>query len=322
MITPKTLKDIKITTTFVTHNGDAHCDDLMATLLLGLFTYVNHDLVQQLDDDVLTNDVLKILHGLLRLGQHDPIIDQIKEDGGKVAILYDIGLGEFDHHQKDARLRADDRIYDKRGECKYSACSLLWNRYGHEWIITTFKCDNWVASKAWIILDRILQAIDRQDNYGPVEGYSSVSDVFVSYDMMNNPDRNFNISVENMWKVVLFPLIKRMIKTIKDYQNAEKYADLAVSGIFINYDPIKGGSLVNIPAACFNDTGVNYVIGPSKNNPGEFNLISICPGVLPSFIMQGVDGCTFVHQSRFMAAFESLERAKNAAFKCVFSEEK
>lgn len=313
MATPKTIKDIKSTTPFITHNGDAHCDDLMATLLLGLFTYVNHDLVQQLDDDVLTDDVLKILHGLLRVGQHDPLIERMKADE-KVAILYDIGLGEFDHHQENARLRADDRIYDKRGECKYSACSLLWDRFGHEWIITTFKCNNWVASKVWVIIDRVLQAIDRQDNYGPVEGYSSVSDVFVSYDMMNNPERNFNISVENMWKIVLFPLIKRMIKTLKDYQNAEKYADLAVSGVFINYDPIKGGSLVNIPAACFNDTGVNYVIGPSKNNPGEFNVIGVGNQVIPKLIEPGKDGCTFVHASRFMAAFNSLKKAKEVAF--------
>ena len=77
-----------------THGGIFHADDVFATALLKIL-----------------NPNIEIIRG-----------NQIPEnfDG----IIYDIGGGEFDHHQKDKRIRENG--------IPYAAFGLLWEKYGGE----------------------------------------------------------------------------------------------------------------------------------------------------------------------------------------------
>ena len=75
-----------------THDGMFHADDVFATALL-----------------TMVFPGIKILRG-----------SRVPENFE--GIVYDIGMGEFDHHQKDARVRGDGT--------PYGAFGLLWERYG------------------------------------------------------------------------------------------------------------------------------------------------------------------------------------------------
>ena len=75
-----------------THDGMFHADDVFATALL-----------------TMVFPGIKILRG-----------SRVPENFE--GIVYDIGMREFDHHQKDARVRGDGT--------PYGAFGLLWERYG------------------------------------------------------------------------------------------------------------------------------------------------------------------------------------------------
>ena len=77
-----------------THGGIFHADDVFATALLKI---INPD--------------IEIIRG-----------NQAPEDFE--GIIYDIGGGEFDHHQKDKRIRENG--------VPYAAFGLLWEKYGEE----------------------------------------------------------------------------------------------------------------------------------------------------------------------------------------------
>jgi len=86
----------------ITHNSTMHADEVFATAFLDL--YLGNVNVYR-TNKVTRNDCL----------------------------VYDIGRGEFDHHQEDAKVR-------KNG-IKYSSIGLLWKKYGKEYL-KNIKIDN------------------------------------------------------------------------------------------------------------------------------------------------------------------------------------
>lgn len=69
-------------------------------------------------DDVFATALLKILNPNIQVTRGNQIPEDFK------GIVYDIGGGEFDHHQKEKRIR-------KNG-VPYAAFGLLWEKYGEE----------------------------------------------------------------------------------------------------------------------------------------------------------------------------------------------
>lgn len=308
------IKEFENICDFVTHNGIAHCDDKIAAVLCGMFKFVTSKNCA-CDDETLRQNILRInLLTILRIG-HDEVKSMIENDTDvNTMLMFDIGCGQFDHHQKDARMRSEDKIYDGRGDCKYSACSLLWNEFGYQWLSRVTGCKQEKAlNRGWMVVDKVLQSIDRQDNYGPVDGYNALSSVMSYYDNVHNPIYSFVKSIENTLEFI-FPIIKEAMNVIEQSGQAQSYEDISIKGVFINYDPIGKKSITNIPAAVFADTNILYMIVPSLNDAGKFNVIGIGNHTIPKLIESGKDGCTFVHATRFMAVFESLEKAKEVAF--------
>ena len=83
---------------YITHNGTLHADEVFATAFL----------------DFLFKDIK-----LIRVASIDSKLYSDK-------IIYDIGLGKYDHHQVDAKVR-DNGI-------KYSSFGLLWQEFGKEYL--------------------------------------------------------------------------------------------------------------------------------------------------------------------------------------------
>ena len=83
----------------VTHSGKIHVDDVISTIF-----------ISKIVDEVI----------LIR-------IPNINNKDLTNKIVYDIGLGEFDHHQKNRNGKRENGIY-------YSSIGLLWKKFGKEYL--------------------------------------------------------------------------------------------------------------------------------------------------------------------------------------------
>ena len=111
----------------ITHSGRFHVDDVISTIFLS-----------KIIDNVI----------LLRV----PSMEKINVEN---KIVYDIGLGEFDHHQKNRNGKRDNGIF-------YSSIGLLWKKFGKEYLD---KIGVKYINKAFEYIDKeLIQNIDAADN--------------------------------------------------------------------------------------------------------------------------------------------------------------
>ena len=82
----------------VTHGGKFHPDEIFATVILS---------------KILTN---------IRLIRVNEVTGTMRESIGN-KLVYDIGGGEFDHHQAGGNGQRDNGV-------KYASCGLIWKSYG------------------------------------------------------------------------------------------------------------------------------------------------------------------------------------------------
>lgn len=112
---------------FITHNGTFHADEVMSlSILINLCTDIKLYRTTKLPDDVN-------------------------------AFIFDIGGGEFDHHESDFNLQRDNGI-------KYASCGLIWKKYG-EIILKNIGIDSGDVKTIFQSIDKsIIMDIDRFDN--------------------------------------------------------------------------------------------------------------------------------------------------------------
>ena len=125
-------KNIQLTTKIdkancITHSGRFHVDDVISTIFLS-----------------------KIINKIV-LSR----VPTIENKNVKDKIVYDIGFGEFDHHQKNRNGQRDNGIY-------YSSIGLLWKKFGKEYL-KKIRVKN--IDKTFEYIDReLIQNIDATDN--------------------------------------------------------------------------------------------------------------------------------------------------------------
>lgn len=111
----------------ITHSGKFHVDDVISTIFLS-----------KLKKNII----------LIRV----PTIKNINIEN---KIVYDIGFGEFDHHQKNRNGQRKNGIY-------YSSIGLLWNKFGKKYL-ESLKVRN--VDKTFQYIDQeLIQYIDATDN--------------------------------------------------------------------------------------------------------------------------------------------------------------
>lgn len=146
----------------ITHNGKFHIDEVFSTVLL-----------MKLHDEIK----------LIRISE---IPEGINIDG---KIVYDIGKGEFDHHQANALTREDG--------IKYSSFGLLWKKYGKSYL-TKLNCKD--TEFAWMKFDEVfVKTVDKIDNF-QIE-----NDCLKNYSISNiierfNPNWNSNINSDDKFQ--------------------------------------------------------------------------------------------------------------------------
>lgn len=154
-------KNIKLTkqynkANFVTHSGTFHVDDVISTIFLSkIFKKIN----------------------LIRV----PSINNRNIDN---KLVFDIGLGEFDHHQKNRNGKRENGIY-------YSSIGLLWKKYGKKYL-ENINVKN--INKVYEYMDKeLIQYIDATDNMQMEYLKSKTSPDFVK---LCNPEWNENVTEE------------------------------------------------------------------------------------------------------------------------------
>ena len=111
----------------ITHSGKFHVDDILSTIFLS-----------------------KILEKVILLR-----VPGVEDINIKDKLVYDIGFGEFNHHQKNRNGKKENGIY-------FSSIGLLWQKFGKKYL-EKLKVKN--IDKTFEYMDKeLIQYIDATDN--------------------------------------------------------------------------------------------------------------------------------------------------------------
>lgn len=118
----------------ITHNGIFHADEVIATYILKT-VYPNSKVIRTRDKNII--------------------------DLTENSIVYDVGLGSFDHHQQQKVLRSND--------IPYAAAGLIWREFGSEFISKKVSVGEEISlNDAYTLFNNIdkniIQGVDALDN--------------------------------------------------------------------------------------------------------------------------------------------------------------
>ena len=140
----------------VTHSGCFHVDDIISTIFLS-----------------------KIIKNIILIR-----IPSTKNINLKGKLVYDIGFGEFDHHQKERNGKRKNGIY-------YSSIGLLWKKFGNNYLE---NLNVKYPEKVFEYMDNeLIQYIDAIDNMQMEYLENKVLPDFIKY---CNPEWNEDISID------------------------------------------------------------------------------------------------------------------------------
>lgn len=177
----------------ITHGGTFHADEVLATVILS-----------KVFKDLVVCRLFKIPSGV-----------------NEGVIVYDIGLGELDHHQKGGNgFRAND--------VPYAACGLIWKKFGHEIVADT--CD---PEFVWNLIDRdLIQGVDATDNgQMPKADYPAQNMSFSQVISSFNPNWDSNEDADDAFeRAVAFAEIvfDNVLANAISKANAKKIVDEAI----------------------------------------------------------------------------------------------
>lgn len=273
----------------VTHKGRFHADDIMATAILRLF----------FEKANVTVETIRTF-----TPEEDGYTDYTAN-----CIVYDIGGGQYDHHQTENNEHTFrfDKVYDENGEHtvvrKYSSVGLIWNEIGEVWLGKKY------AKKVY---DQVLKYIDDTDNGFGFNPLSSLIGCMNTYNV-NASEATQDIRFE-MAVVTAQRLISSMIKQFEYMLTCEsKLYALAKKGeaCLVSDEYIPGADDI-----C-REYGIPFYVYPNQRGGYCFKTINKCESDntvhlcdIPEEV-KNWNGVTFLHHSRFLGSAVTKERAIN-----------
>lgn len=289
-------KNIK---TLGTHSGKFHADDVMATAILTLL--LGEIKVTRTRDE----NILK-----------------------KLDFVYDIALGEFDHHQLNKEIREN--------YIPYAACGLVWREFGPR-VIQKFNSEleeNDIMSIFDYVDKHLVQGIDATDNGIDIKSeikVTSISDIIQGF----NPTWDSTYSKDEAFKEatgyateVLKRIIMRQVSVIKARTIVnEAFENRNIHEIMV----LKNGCpwLQQLLKIDINNE-VLFVISPDDDNE-EFKIQTVKKSsdtfearkdILESIRGKSseeinsiikIDDAIFCHKAGFIASTKSMESALKIA---------
>lgn len=275
----------------VTHGGIFHADDVLSTaLMLGTVTQTNIYLIRT---SKVTDELIKY-----------------------ATCIFDVGGGQFDHHQPGRKLRED--------KTPYAAFGLLWEKYGRDYI-AAFEDDDEVIDAAWKAVDEdFVKHVDAVDNGIKDPEGMMMAHAIGSFnpnwdeDATNSAVNEKFMAALKVANSILSSLVSsavskaraksEVIKAIKnrnesrvlildrfmpwqEYLLAEETAN---DILYVIYPSIRGG----------------YNVQAVPDEPDSFGMRKALP---EEWINELPEGCTFVHPARFLCNAGTLDDAKKIA---------
>lgn len=287
-----TTKNLNSLTTAITHGSVFHSDDVFATALLMML--IPGVVVKRINDKAAAAEL----------------------DKNEDTIVYDIGEGEYDHHQKDNTRRPieDGYWFDKEGRMQlipYCSFGLLWRDFGHN------LCQ---SDKAWKKVDQTLVLpIDKADNGVDRNTLSGAISQF-------NPVWNADNSDEGRFEAFM-TAVRLAMPILKAYIDSAN-ADVAAEDMVLESNVVDGKILVLDKYVPWQDVVIEqmpevlYVVFPSARGGYNVQTVPDAPGsfngrkLFPTKWLGNPDaslGMTFCHPGNFLLATETLEQAVNCA---------
>lgn len=251
-------------------------------------------------DDVYATAFLKILNPQFVVERVFQVPEQY--DG----IIYDIGLGEFDHHQKENEVRENG--------IPYAAFGKLWRAYAQDLGLTQDSLDN--------IEEELVQPLDAADNGGAGNPLSLlISSMNPVWDSMESTELKFEQAVEKARDD-----LNHVIERERSRERAREIVMEAVShmnenGVVVleRFVPAVEILKKEVPKANFvvfpsNRGGWNIRTVPIEENPRKGRV------PFPEQWLGNPDknlGMTFCHPGNFLATTQTKEQAVNVANNAV-----
>lgn len=222
-----------------------------------------------------------------------------------VGIIADVGNGEFDHHQKDAKLRPNG--------VKYAATGLIWKQMGVDFIKLVCEKNDYVPSEeavnwaAKMFDSNICQPIDNTDNFGPKKYPNPLSEMISSFNSEDIYDDNSQydnfIDAVNIVEPLIHKSLEKYARQCKEYDELTKIINASEDAERIVLPKHFAPTLF-----IGRDSNVHYIAYPADN--GKWNISSLDSERWPIlFTSEQMPGCTFVHPSKFLAVFDTKEHA-------------
>lgn len=263
----------------LTHSGTFHADDvLFAALLIAADIISGKTIIRR------EHSVPKDFKGL----------------------VFDVGLGEYDHHQ-----HAGFKVRTTGKKIKYAAFGLLWEDIGAE-VLMNYGCNAQAAELGKEYFERkFVELMDATDNFGPNE-YPNTMSFFIS--LMNAPSGQTAKESNDAFRFASIMISKMMRPVLK---SASAYGENIFIAQKLGVKPVvtipEGDP--KIPVACFTGTDAQFVIAKSSRAE-QWDVHAIHPFKFTCH-QDKMEGCVFQHPAMFIAGFDTYEHALNAANKNV-----
>lgn len=287
----------------ITHAGTFHADEIFATLILS-------KIMQEIT--------------LIRLPEFR---EQEKEQAKSDVIVYDIGAGEFDHHQIGGNGSRENGV-------KYAACGLIWKAFGKELL------EKYGVKEIEYTLDYIdrnlIQFIDANDNgqlpklktdYRNVHLSHIVSIFNPKWDEEVDSDENF-MKALNVCEIIFDEFLHDTFSKMKAKDIVDKAVENSENGIMIldTFAPWKEFLLNSKNEKA---QKINFAVFPSSR--GGYNVYAV-PLEIGSFEnrkslpikwrglrdkdlqdVTGVETARFCHNAGFICSADSKDGALKLA---------
>lgn len=279
----------------ITHSATFHADEVFATVILS-----------------------KIMPDIKLIR-----VNELNQNINKNVIVYDIGAGEYDHHQLGGNGIRENGV-------KYAACGLIWKEFGRK-VLEKYNVND--IEFVFNYVDKnLIQFIDSDDN-GQLPKidldyrYVHISQIIgwfnPAWDEQVDSDEKF-LKAVSLAQMVFDEFLRATISKVKARNEVEKEIQKSENGIIIfeRYIPWKEWILESKnPKA----KELNYVVFPSKR--GGYNVYAI-PLEIGSFEnrktlpkswrglrdeklqeITGVKSARFCHNAGFICSCEEKEDA-------------
>ncbi len=280
----------------ITHGAKFHADDVFSTVIMA-----------KVIEDMKLIRVLDV------------------PDNQESKMIFDIGAGEFDHHQKGGNGERSNGI-------RYAAFGLLWKKFGREYLKKIGAKEEFI-DLAWELLDsEFVQFVDSIDNgqlnFDKIEiPVVTVSDIIGNYNPNWNEDNDYDSCFLEAFEIAE-KIWNQKVKSVLSKLEAKEFIEVAIDEsseayIILNqYMPYqdfvinsKNPKAKEILYAIYPSNRGGYGIQAIQKASNTFENRKPFPeswaGLRDADLQKvtGVKTARFCHNARFLCTVENLEDA-------------